>query len=252
MKTYVMSDLHGQYEAYVEMLEKIGFDQFQEEKIYILGDVIDRGTGSIKILQHIMKNQDKITLLLGNHEMMMRECYENEAGDLCFCLQDMNKIDLWKRNGGEATFMEFMQCSSPEREEILQFLAQLPLFQELTIQGQNYYLVHAMPYGAKNSSASTSKMPQEKQMVWGTFESYENPHVTVIFGHRCTKLYDPRFDTPRILAKPGTYPSQYAIYAQDNFIAIDCGCAYEDDCSRLGCYCLEDKAEFYCKTIHDF
>ena len=38
--TYVMSDLHGCYDKYVQMLEKIGFGD--GDTLYILGDVIDR------------------------------------------------------------------------------------------------------------------------------------------------------------------------------------------------------------------
>ena len=46
--TYVMSDIHGQYEKYAQMLEKISFSD--EDTLYILGDVLDRGDHSMKIL----------------------------------------------------------------------------------------------------------------------------------------------------------------------------------------------------------
>ena len=49
---YVMSDLHGCYEKYVKMLEKISFSK--EDVLYILGDVVDRGTGGMKILLDIL------------------------------------------------------------------------------------------------------------------------------------------------------------------------------------------------------
>ena len=38
---YVMSDLHGQYNAFLKMLELINFTD--EDELYILGDIIDRG-----------------------------------------------------------------------------------------------------------------------------------------------------------------------------------------------------------------
>ena len=43
---YAVSDLHGCYEKYIKMLEKI---QFREtDTLYVLGDVVDRGYDSAK------------------------------------------------------------------------------------------------------------------------------------------------------------------------------------------------------------
>ena len=49
---YIMSDIHGLYDRYKAMLEKINFND--EDKLYILGDVIDRGDKSFDILFDIM------------------------------------------------------------------------------------------------------------------------------------------------------------------------------------------------------
>lgn len=46
---YVMSDLHGCFEEYKRMLEKIDFKE--SDTLYILGDIVDRGSQSIQILQ---------------------------------------------------------------------------------------------------------------------------------------------------------------------------------------------------------
>ena len=43
--TYAMSDLHGCYDKYKKMLEKIHFGE--DDTLYILGDVVDRGDGGI-------------------------------------------------------------------------------------------------------------------------------------------------------------------------------------------------------------
>lgn len=39
--TYAMSDLHGRYDLYIKMLEKINFSE--GDTLYILGDFVDRG-----------------------------------------------------------------------------------------------------------------------------------------------------------------------------------------------------------------
>ena len=38
---YVISDIHGEYELFMKMLEKIKFQN--TDTLYILGDILDRG-----------------------------------------------------------------------------------------------------------------------------------------------------------------------------------------------------------------
>lgn len=64
---YAMSDLHGEYQKYLAMLEKIKFNQ--EDTLYLLGDLVDRGPEPVKILQDIMQRPN-VYPLLGNHEVM--------------------------------------------------------------------------------------------------------------------------------------------------------------------------------------
>ena len=61
---YVMSDLHGDYEGYMDILHKIKFSG--QDVLYVVGDVLDRGKGGIKSLQHMML-QTNIYPILGNH-----------------------------------------------------------------------------------------------------------------------------------------------------------------------------------------
>lgn len=67
MAIYVMSDLHGNYELFMEMLDKIHFNS-ATDFLYILGDVIDHNYGGLKIVDYIMTHKDCCELLLGNHE----------------------------------------------------------------------------------------------------------------------------------------------------------------------------------------
>ena len=64
---YVMSDIHGNKEAFDTVLSLI--DLQPEDHLYILGDVIDRGAHGIELLQQIRTMQN-CTLLMGNHEYM--------------------------------------------------------------------------------------------------------------------------------------------------------------------------------------
>jgi len=48
--TYVMSDLHGKYEKFLQMLDTIHFSD--DDDLYILGDVVDRGPQSVELLRY--------------------------------------------------------------------------------------------------------------------------------------------------------------------------------------------------------
>ena len=79
---YAMSDLHGCYDLYIKMLEKINFSD--EDTLYILGDIVDRGPDGIKIYQDMMKRKNVIPLL-GNHDYtalrMFKMIHNKEESD---------------------------------------------------------------------------------------------------------------------------------------------------------------------------
>ena len=44
---YVMSDIHGKYDKYIQMLKQIHFSE--KDTMYILGDMIDRGEKGMEL-----------------------------------------------------------------------------------------------------------------------------------------------------------------------------------------------------------
>ena len=88
MAVYVMSDVHGLKDRYDRMMENI----HEEDTLYILGDVIDRGPDGIVILQDVMQRSN-VKMLMGNHEYMMLQYYQ--------ALKD-EKMDLYDNPGSLA------------------------------------------------------------------------------------------------------------------------------------------------------
>lgn len=80
------------------------------EKLYILGDVIDRGPDGIKILQDILQNKDRIEFFVGNHELMMIQ-------SLFFGNEIERKNWISESNGGRKTQEDFLRLSSEEQEK---------------------------------------------------------------------------------------------------------------------------------------
>ena len=53
MATYVISDIHGEYERFMELLEEIELKD--TDTLYVLGDVLDRGEHPIKVILKLME-----------------------------------------------------------------------------------------------------------------------------------------------------------------------------------------------------
>ena len=64
---YVIADVHGCYDKFLAMLEKIGFGE--DDTLYFLGDAIDRRPDGIKVLLDLMGRKNVVPFL-GNHEDM--------------------------------------------------------------------------------------------------------------------------------------------------------------------------------------
>ena len=63
MAIYAISDIHGHYATYKKLLEKLKFSE--NDFLYVVGDVIDRGRDGIKIIQDTMRRPN-VELMLGN------------------------------------------------------------------------------------------------------------------------------------------------------------------------------------------
>ena len=183
---YVISDLHGYpFDKFLGLLKKAGFAD--DDTLYILGDVIDRGADGIKYLQWSL-NQPNVTLLLGNHEKMMRECdflFDKKVSDSLKDLNGLQRINLaiWMANGAEPTVEGLFALSDEERAEIGLYLYALPVYKRISVGEKEYLLVHS---GLRDFRADK---PLEEystdDMVWGrpllTDRYYDD--IITVFGH---------------------------------------------------------------------
>ena len=236
MSTYVMSDLHGHYDAYLSMLEKINFQN--NDSLYILGDVLDRGPNPIKIILDVMKRSN-VEVIAGNHCVMASQCFP-------FLIQELKMDSLlgqkgeiiienlltWQDNGASTTISEFCKYDKKTQKRIIDFIADFELYKEIEVNETDYILVHA---GLGGFSQDKDLWEYDiNELVWERPDygkRYYND-IFVISGHTPTQLIN---GNPR----PGY------IYRANNHIAIDCGCASPR--GRLGCLRLDDMKEFYVK-----
>lgn len=230
---YVISDIHGEYEKYLQMLELIQFSE--QDKLYILGDIADRGEKPVAIYQDIMK-KNNIIPIMGNHDYMALFLLDKLVTDITeenfatgLELEDIEDILAWMDEGGDTTIAEFQKLSIPEREEILDYIAGFELYQEIKIQEKKFILVHAGLGNFEENKKLEDYQPEELLLIRDNpDEAYFNDkNIYVITGHTPTPYYS---------GKP-------EIYHGENRICIDCGACFQD--GRLACLCLETMEEFY-------
>ena len=66
MNTYVMSDIHGCYDEFQQMLEKIHFSD--RDLLICAGDYIDRGTKNYEMMSWISNAPENVVFVRGNHD----------------------------------------------------------------------------------------------------------------------------------------------------------------------------------------
>ena len=145
---YVMSDIHGCFDKYKEMLSLIEF--LPRDTLYVLGDVIDRGPDGIKILQDMMLRPN-VFPLLGNHEFTAAVCLpwlmEEVTGQSLATLDETQFAALgeWIANGGGPTLRSLKELSQDEREDILEYFREMELCAEVETGGRFFVLIHSAP-----------------------------------------------------------------------------------------------------------
>lgn len=228
---YVSSDWHGcPIQKIRQLLEKVNFSD--DDFLFVLGDVIDRGEQSAELLSFLMYAPN-IQLIRGNHEQMMlanRWVFDRITDDSVDGLSSakLKLLSAWQANGGDATMQSLRRISAFDREDILDFVSEAPLYDAVSVGDKKFLLVHA---GLDNYSP-TKRIDDytENELLWARprpDERYSDKFITIL-GHTPTALYGEQY--------------RGKIFKTDTWINIDTGAASGLDPCLLR---LDDMAEFY-------
>jgi serine/threonine protein phosphatase 1 len=194
---YIIGDVHGEYEQLLSLLDKLP----QNAHICFVGDLIDRGKCSDKVVDLVIKRD--YDCVIGNHEQMMLHAYKNKID-----------MDLWLQNGGKKTLIRYKYASQKLLNKHLNFFKKLPYFLYYEFENTkplvvSHSYIHNIWQGVDFKYEKTSL----DDMIWSHFSKEDSNkakelsnNIFNIFGH--TVVDD--------------------VIATDTYAMIDTGACYKD------------------------
>lgn len=217
MSTYVISDIHGHYDEFQEMLSKINFTD--EDEMIIAGDIVDRGPKSLEMIKYVMNHKDNISMIMGNHEYMMLNCYKHGS---------LDNFNIWFSNGGKSTYSQIEECSDDEINYIISWIKTLFYSIEIEVGEKVYVICHADPFAVYSEDIVWNRISPEYEV------NDEEDNKTYIVGH-----------TPVIIYLEDDTVAKIIKNNDGQILFIDGGAAYPMfKQARLLCLRLEDLEEY--------
>ena len=156
MSTYVIGDIHGCFDQFTELLKKINYRK-DEDKLILLGDLVNRGPDSLSVINHCMADSSIITVL-GNHDLYL-----------------LYLLSIDKATGSLKEVVE-----ADRNKQIFKWLLKMPLMLEIVdkLTGNSFLIAHAgipeiwSPKKTKELASEVTSLLQKNplkvlQSMWG-------------------------------------------------------------------------------------
>lgn len=119
MATYAIGDLQGCHAELQDLLALTGFNS-QRDRLWLVGDLVNRGPASLEVLRFVKGLGDRATVVLGNHDLHL-----------------VLRAEGLGRESKDDTLASIL--AAPDCDELMAWLRGLPLFH---VEGE-YAMVHA-------------------------------------------------------------------------------------------------------------
>lgn len=226
--TYVVSDIHGCFDKFKKLLKEIQF--CDDDVMYVLGDIVDHGEEPIELLCDLSMRYNVIPilgdrdykayrLLTELNKMLSGETPDPDA---------LSEMAEWMQDGGQKTIEGFRALDEEMKEGVLDYLAEMSLYEEADVKGKKFILVHAGIADFDPDTPLEDYMPEDfiSEPIDPDRQYFSD--ATVVAGHVPTYTVDG--------AENGK------IYRGEYGILIDCGAAFGES---LGALRLDDGKKFY-------
>lgn len=235
--TYVLSDVHGQRACFEAILSKINLQP--DDRLYVLGDVVERGADGIALLRRIMA-MPNAKMLLGSQEFMMLNALDEPYDGIKRNTLDSVKL-WWFDYKGLDTHQAFVGLPHSEIVDMLEYLKALPLNIDVEAGSRQFRLVYAadVDFYYRHKSQYTSKA---EYSVWerNALREMSETGRNYVFGHTEPFILSPDLSS--------------GVWHKEKLVEIESGCTLSDGSSdteigvigeRLVCVRLDDMKVYY-------
>lgn len=227
--TYVVSNLYGRLDKFEKLIKKINLKD--SDLLYVLGNIVDYGEESIELVNDLSSRYNvysvlgehdyKAYLLLSEFDRIIKEGGAPSAGF-------SKEMIEWAQNGGQPTLEAFKSADADAKEGFLDYLSDLPVFEEADVKGKQYIL----------TCRGIADFDQSKDLYNYELDSFINGYLDI------EKTY---FDDKTMVVGYLDYEHTPAgragkVNAKSNNIALSCDMSENDD---IVCVCLETGDEYY-------
>lgn len=198
-RIYAVGDVHGRFDLFVRMLHAIGSDMATsaaaETKIIFLGDLIDRGPQSAKVLDlalQVKRHSSRIHFLKGNHEEVLLKVWEGETEAASFFYdiggrETLMSYGLDPKAGDAMTNAEI--AGWIENNIPLEHMEFMDEFEDM-IPMEDYLFVHA---GIRPHVPLDKQAVSDLRWIKREFINYEGQYpAVVVHGHSVFDNVDER------------------------------------------------------------
>jgi len=188
-RIYAIGDIHGRFDLLFQLMRAIVSDvnmrERAQKRIVILGDFIDRGPDSAKIVEALttLRTDERVIVLKGNHEAALVDGIRG----------DRSALEAWIDFGGDATLRsygakddEIWPADTRKLVDNVRRIIPAPVVDWLedlpvTYSAGSYLFVHA---GIKPGVALTKQRDDDLLWVRDEFTSSTADHgAIVVHGH---------------------------------------------------------------------
>ena len=261
MAIYAVGDVQGCHVELVQLLEAIHFD-VAADRLWLVGDLVNRGPGSLAVLRLVKSLGDSAITVLGNHDLHLlavaegvAELHRSDTLDEILNAPDCEELLHWLRNQRllhvENGFVLVHAGLLPGWT--VEQAAKLAREVEATLRGKDYVKFLAHMYGnqpnAWNDDLSGYKRLRvitnaltRMRICTGSGEmefKFKGEYQNIPAGYRAW------FDVPQRASRDATvlfgHWSALGLLVKENVIALDTGCLWGGTLAALR---LDDETWF--------
>lgn len=225
--TYCISDIHGEYDLFMRLLDKIKYSN--SDRLIVCGDLIDKGVSSVRLAKTILDLPNSYCIM-GNHEYMFFKFYRSRMHS---AILDFDAI-LWHLQ------QYFSEDGNLLDWDTVDMLVNLPYYME----EKDFVCVHAgVPMDDGGRLLPLDEVSPEEFVHDRRFKDptvLPKDSKCVLFGHTPTTYITPQ---PQIL----TYLKDGSVQDSRNIsdyckVHLDTGASMN---GVLSCFCVDNCQAFY-------